>query len=172
MVWWGGKSSYTWPSNRYDVQIRRSGSPDRTSSLVTNSSVSPFSLTAYLRSTASSQPHRRGRPVTVPNSCPRSPICFPAAAGASVGKGAEPTRVTYAFATPTTEVASTGPSPAPDSSPPATQLEEVTNGYVPWSRSRSVPCAPSSRTCLPSRRDRYRSEEHTSELQSRLHLVC
>src|SRR2546430_9916877 len=58
-------------------------------------------------------------------------------------------------------------SPAPASSPPATQLDEVTNGYVPWSRSSRVPCAPSSSTRFPSR-----SEEHTSELQSQSNLVC
>ena len=29
-------------------------------------------------------------------------------------------------------------------------LDEVTNGYVPWSISKSVPCAPSKQTFLPA----------------------
>src|SRR2546422_2931850 len=52
-----------------------------------------------------------------------------------------------------------GPIPAPTAAFPATVFDEVTYGYVPWSMSSRVPWAP-------------RSEEHTSELQSRLHLVC
>src|SRR2546422_4631316 len=36
-----------------------------------------------------------------------------------------------------------------------------------WSRKRWSPCRPTARTGAPGR-----SEEHTSELQSRLHLVC
>ena len=39
--------------------------------------------------------------------------------------------------------------PPPVVAPPATAFDEVTNGYEPWSRSRSVPWAPSSRTCSP-----------------------
>ena len=35
--------------------------------------------------------------------------------------------------------------PVPVAAAPAIGFDEVTNGYVPWSRSRSVPCAPSSR---------------------------
>src|SRR5436305_11733901 len=38
---------------------------------------------------------------------------------------------------------------------------------------RSAPrCRPASPPCAPCRRRRGRSEEHTSELQSRPHLVC
>ena len=33
--------------------------------------------------------------------------------------------------------------------PAAIGLDDVTNGYVPWSRSSSVPCAPSNSTCRP-----------------------
>src|SRR6266536_5413237 len=45
------------------------------------------------------------------------------------------------------------------------------------SRSRGTPAASGSRTCstgaaTSSRRSRPRSEEHTSELQSRVDLVC
>ena len=34
--------------------------------------------------------------------------------------------------------------PVPTHAPPAVGLQDVTNGYVPWSRSRNVACAPSS----------------------------
>ena len=44
-----------------------------------------------------------------------------------------------------------GPIPIPVAAAPAIGFDEVTKGYVPWSRSSSVPCAPSSRTRLPSR---------------------
>ena len=39
-----------------------------------------------------------------------------------------------------------GPTPPPVQAPPATGLLLVTKGYVPWSRSRSVPWAPSRMT--------------------------
>src|SRR6266536_1060351 len=51
------------------------------------------------------------------------------------------------------------PIPIPGAAPPATVLEEVTKGYVPWSRSSSVACAPSSRTVFPSRSARSTSSE-------------
>src|SRR5205823_7264074 len=52
-------------------------------------------------------------------------------------------------------------------------LPILTKGYVPWSRSSSVACAPSNSTSFPSRSARStRSEEHTSELQSLAYLVC
>src|SRR3989449_6188713 len=46
-----------------------------------------------------------------------------------------------------------------------------------WTRSRAPTSAPLERPTLlpywpPARREDCRSEEHTSELQSRLHLVC
>src|SRR2546422_7052608 len=43
-----------------------------------------------------------------------------------------------------------------------------------WATPRSVCASPSSKYPKPSTHSswRYRSEEHTSELQSRLHLVC
>ena len=50
----------------------------------------PPSLTAWRTRTASNQPQRRGRPVTVPNSRPRSPIRRPVSSCSSVGKGPAP----------------------------------------------------------------------------------
>ena len=46
---------------------------------------------------------------------------------------------------PTTESSADGGSPVPAANPPGAALDDVTNGYVPWSRSNSTPCAPSSR---------------------------
>ena len=69
----------------------------------------------------------------------------------SVGNGPPPTRVQYAFTRPTTKSMRDGPTPAPVHAPPAVACDDVTNGYVPWSMSSSVPCAPSKRTRLPSR---------------------
>ena len=43
-----------------------------------------------------------------------------------------------------------GPTPAPTQAAPATGLDDVTNGYVPWSMSSSVPCAPSKTTSSPA----------------------
>ena len=43
--------------------------------------------------TASNQPQRRGRRVTVPYSLPRSRRCWPESLSCSVGKGPPPTRV-------------------------------------------------------------------------------
>ena len=44
-----------------------------------------------------------------------------------------------------------GPTPVPVQAAPAVGLLEVTNGYVPWSMSSRVPCAPSNSTVRPSR---------------------
>ena len=44
-----------------------------------------------------------------------------------------------------------GPMPMPVAAPEAIGFDDVTNGYVPWSRSSSVACAPSKSTSLPSR---------------------
>ncbi len=43
-----------------------------------------------------------------------------------------------------------GPMPKLTAAPAAIGLEDVTNGYVPWSRSSSVPWAPSKRTRSPA----------------------
>ena len=67
--------------------------PSSTSSLVSATPVTPLTATAWRTSTASNQPQRRWRPVTVPNSWPRSPSFWPISSSSSVGKGPEPTRV-------------------------------------------------------------------------------
>src|SRR6266704_3499887 len=69
----------------------------------------------------------------------------------SVGNGPSPTRVVYAFITPTTRSIRCGGTPEPVQAPPAVVFDEVTNGYVPWSMSRNVPCAPSNKISLPRR---------------------
>ena len=55
--------------------------PSSTSSLVSARPLMPPTLTAWRTSAASNQPQRRGRPVTVPNSCPRSPSMRPVSSG-------------------------------------------------------------------------------------------
>ena len=37
-----------------------------------------------------------------------------------------------------------GPQPVPVAAADATVLDDVTNGYVPWSTSNKIPCAPSN----------------------------
>ena len=66
--------------------------------------------------------------MTVPNSRPRSAIPLPMSSNSSVGNGPEPTRVEYAFMTPMTSSTWSGPMPPPVHAPPATGLDEVTNG--------------------------------------------
>ena len=44
-----------------------------------------------------------------------------------------------------------GPMPIPVAAPDAIGFDDVTNGYVPWSRSSIVACAPSKSTRLPAR---------------------
>src|SRR5437870_6523291 len=77
-----------------------------------------------------------------------------------------------------------GPSGATESTHPAPQRElsidgecdENSHGLLQFPQGRTTaPCgtnASPSRRNKPSRRVRPRSEEHTSELQSRGHLVC
>ena len=76
----------------------------------------------------------------------RSPI----SSCSSLGNGPAPTRVVYALAIPQTSSMLFGPMPVPTQAAPASGLEEVTNGYVPWSMSSIAPCAPSKITFLPS----------------------
>src|SRR5262249_53471461 len=125
-----------------------SESDDNTSSFVSASSVHVLSRTACFNITRSSQPVRRRRFVLVPNSAPRSTSMSPTSSpsNSSVGNGPLPTRVWYALTSPTTRWIASGPTPAPVQTPPATGLLDVTNGYVPWSRSRYVACAPSNNT--------------------------
>jgi len=47
--------------------------------------------------------------------------------------------VVYAFATPITLSINVGPTPAPMHAPPDIGFDEVTKGYVPWSKSSRVP---------------------------------
>ena len=84
--------------------------------------------------------------MTVPYSWPSSRTCAASSGSISLGNGPAPTRVTYAFETPITRSIRVGPIPIPVAAAPAIGFDEVTKGYVPWSRSSSVPCAPSSRT--------------------------
>src|SRR3990170_4227959 len=98
----------------------------RTSSLVTARPVSPLTRTAYRTTTASNQPQRRGRPVVAPNSPPSSRIRSARSGAASVGSGPLPTRVVYAFTTPSTASLAVGPIPTPTAPPPAAVLDDVT----------------------------------------------
>src|SRR5215469_6858512 len=103
----------------------------------------------------SSQPVRRGRPVTAPNSLPFLRRDSPTSSLSSVGNGPPPTRVQYALVTPATMLIEFGGTPVPVAAPPDVALDEVTNGYVPWSMSNIVPWAPSKRTDLPSSSARF-----------------
>ncbi|SSS97379.1 Uncharacterised protein [Acinetobacter baumannii] len=78
--------------------------------------------------TESNQPTRRGRPVVVPYSLPTRRMVSPVSSNNSVGNGPSPTREVYALQTPTTLLIFDGPTPLPIVTPPATGLEEVTNG--------------------------------------------
>ncbi len=57
----------------------------------------------------------------------RSPIV----SSISVGSGPVPTRVVYAFTTPSTALMVVGAMPVPVAAPPLVVLLDVTNGYVP-----------------------------------------
>src|SRR6266436_9198258 len=105
--------------------------PVRTSSFVSASPSTPDSAIAWRTTTASNQPQRRGRPVVAPNSSPSSRIRSASAGVASVGSGPLPTRVVYAFTTPSTASIAVGPIPTPTAAPPAVVLDDVTYGYVP-----------------------------------------
>src|ERR1700716_3251689 len=99
----------------------------------------PLTRVAYRAITASNQPVRRLRPVVTPTSPPVLRRYSPESSCNSVGNGPEPTRVVYAFRMPSTVVIRPGPMPEPALAPPEVGLEDVTNGYVPWSTSSSVP---------------------------------
>src|SRR5918993_4847332 len=109
--------------------------------------------------TVSYQPQRRSRPVETPTSPPTFQSFSPSASNSSVGNGPDPTRVVYALITPITRSIRVGPTPAPVHTPPAIGFEEVTKGYVPWSTSSIVACAPSNSTVLPSSRARLSSSD-------------
>ena len=112
--------------------------------------VTPFIMTAYFNATKSIQPQRRRRPVTEPNSCPRSHISLPVSSKSSVGNGPAPTLVQYALKIPYTSPIERGEIPKPLQAPAQMVLDEVTNGYEPKSTSNIVPCAPSQSMFFPS----------------------
>ena len=70
----------------------------------------------------------------------------------SEGNGPIPTRVVYAFVIPTIRSMWRGPSPLPTAAPPEMGFDDVTYGYVPWSISRNVACAPSNKMFSPRSR--------------------
>src|SRR5207248_5163150 len=76
----------------------------------------------------SSDLQRRGRPVTAPNSFPRSRTSFASRSGISVGNGPPPTLVVYALEIPSTCLIFVGGTPTPVAAPPEVALDEVTNG--------------------------------------------
>src|SRR6266436_7838939 len=98
----------------------------KTSSLVTTSESMPLIIFAYRRTARSSQPQRLGRPVTAPNSLPRSRTSRASRSGISVGKGPPPTRVVYALETPRSCLILVGGTPTPVVAPPEVALDDVT----------------------------------------------
>src|SRR5208283_2265054 len=106
----------------------------------------------YRSNGRSSHPVRLGRPVTAPYSLPRLRRLSPASVLSSLGNGPSPTRVQYALLIPITELMALGATPVPMTAPPEVALDDVTNGYVPWSISSIVPCAPSNRIASPPAR--------------------
>src|SRR5262245_47549160 len=100
--------------------------PVRTSNFVKIRPVKPFARTACFKTTRSSQPQRRGRPVVEPNSPPFSLKVFPNSSLSSVGNGPAPTRVVYAFETPQRSIIDFGPTPAPIQAAAPSVLELVT----------------------------------------------
>src|SRR5436853_4567724 len=98
---------------------------------MTDSSSTPPRAAVWRTATASNQPQRRGRPVTVPYSRPVLRIFSPMPLGpsfSSVGKGPRPTRVEYALTTPTTRSRFRAGTPEPLQMPAGELLELVTYG--------------------------------------------
>src|SRR3954463_8890858 len=97
-------------------------------------SFAPASMAVYRAAVASNQPTRRGRPVTVPYSRPMrrmGPPIPPGPPATPGGNGPRPTRVVYAFTTPTMRVRCRAGTPDPDQTPDGRLCELVTYGYVP-----------------------------------------
>ena len=63
-----------------------------------------------------------------------------------------------------------GGTPEPVQAPPAVVFDEVTNGYVPWSMSRNVPCAPSNNN-VRAVADLF-VQEHDGVLDERLQILA
>src|SRR5580658_11169155 len=112
----------------YATHTGISSSSSSTSSFVTTIVSKPLIAAEYRSTGVSNHPHRRGRPVTLPNSCPRLRISSPAAPSASVGNGPPPTRVVYVFEIPITASIFVGGTPLPIQAPPADELDDVTKG--------------------------------------------
>src|SRR5258706_203237 len=123
-----GMLSIVSPSNVYPTPTGISANVSKTSSLVTANPVRPLTRTAYRTTTASNHPHRRGLPVVAPNSPPNSRIRSATTGSASVGSGPLPTRVVYAFTTPSTASIAVGPMPTPTAAPPAVVWEALERG--------------------------------------------
>src|SRR5438067_2305871 len=84
-----------------------------------------------------------GTPSNSAYSLPRARSRSPVESSISLGNGPLPTRVQYALVIPITVSMAVGATPVPVTAPPEVALEEVTKGYVLWSMSSIVPCAPS-----------------------------
>ena len=93
--------------------------PSSTSIFIIAKLVQPLIRHAYLTATASNHPHRRARPVVVPNSAPLWRIYSPLCPKSSVGNTPLPTLVQYALAIPITCSISRGASPVPLHAPEA-----------------------------------------------------
>ena len=90
----------------------------------------PFTRAAKRRPTRSSQPQRRSRPVSVPNSAPMLDGSRRAALGVGLAReraGADARQVRLGDADHATR-SCVGPMPLPVQTPPATGLRDVTNG--------------------------------------------
>src|SRR6266446_4599506 len=126
-----GNSFNAAPLYLYSVQKGTSSNVSSTSIFVITIESSALIMLAYRAAGPSNQPHRRGRPVVEPYSFPRVRSVSPGLSSDSVGKGPAPTRVAYAFETPTTLCTCLGETPSPVATPPEAALDEVTNGNVP-----------------------------------------
>ena len=85
-----------------------------------------LSRTAWRSMTASNQPARRAAAGVGPELVAPLDDQVARLVGQLGGEGPDPTRVTYALATPTTRSMWRGPMPAPVHAPPATGFDDVT----------------------------------------------
>jgi len=93
----------------------------------------------------SSQPQPPRPPVTAPYSLPRARSSSPAAPLISVGNGPSPhpRHIGLGYRDHPSRLPS-DQTRSPVAAPPAVADDDVTKGYVPWSMSSIVPCAPSN----------------------------
>ena len=87
------KSSVSTPLQSYATQTLILSNLPMVSKWFTEIPVRPFRRFAYFKVTRSSQPQRRGLPLTVPYSWPRSRILSPVSSSSSVTNGPSPTRL-------------------------------------------------------------------------------